>query len=180
MTFSQKDLYPLTYTMVWILWNVHLWFIRTTHSSIRLSLKSNLYCLISTVFWKYVGRPPQVSVDHNTLGTSEGRPTKTIGIAEAIGATGCKNFSSATPKIRSCPYCSFTTTIATQLSEHLRSHAVRELFPCPHCPFQCFQVESIRAHIRTHTGEKPFGCAYCSYRSAQKGNMKRHVLKHHT
>ncbi|XP_037796827.1 zinc finger protein 513-like [Penaeus monodon] len=122
----------------------------------------------------------KVSVDHNILGTSEGRPTKTIGIAEAIGATGCKNFSSATPKIRSCPYCPFTTTIATQLSEHLRSHAVRELFPCPHCPFQCFQVESIRAHIRTHTGEKPFGCAYCSYRSAQKGNMKRHVLKHHT
>lgn len=136
--------------------------------------------MINTAFWKYVGRPPQVSVDHNILGTSEGRPTKTIGIAEAIGATGCKNFSSATPKIRSCPYCPFTTTIATQLSEHLRSHAVRELFPCPHCPFQCFQVESIRAHIRTHTGEKPFGCAYCSYRSAQKGNMKRHVLKHHT
>ncbi|XP_053628359.1 protein tramtrack, beta isoform isoform X2 [Cherax quadricarinatus] len=107
--------------------------------------------------------------------------TKTIGLVEAQEAqvTQDPSINFMAPKIHYCPYCAFTTSITAKLTEHLRIHANKNLFPCPHCPFQAEQVDSIRTHIRTHTGEKPFACAHCSYRSAQKGNVKRHVLNHH-
>ncbi|XP_064092702.1 zinc finger and BTB domain-containing protein 12-like isoform X14 [Macrobrachium nipponense] len=121
----------------------------------------------------------------NPLG---GATTITISIEEAAGLlTKTTTLPSKTalssfyaPKTHYCPYCSFTTHVTAQLSEHLKAHTNRKPYPCPHCPFMAVQVESIRAHIRTHTGEKPFACAYCAYRSSQKGNMKRHVMKHHS
>ncbi|XP_068211044.1 longitudinals lacking protein, isoforms H/M/V-like isoform X17 [Palaemon carinicauda] len=126
-----------------------------------------------------------VSISSSVAAASDtGGATTTIGIKEVSGLK--ENLKTimgsfyAPARIHSCPYCSFTTQVTMQLSEHLKIHAGQRPYPCPHCPFVAVQVESIRAHIRTHTGEKPFACAHCSYRSSQKGNMKRHVMKHHS
>ncbi|XP_063607487.1 zinc finger protein 513-like [Penaeus indicus] len=53
------------------------------------------------------------------------------------------------------------------------------LHTCPRCSYTTSVTTNMKNHMLTHTDEKPFACDQCSYRSKQKGNLKRHIMTNH-
>lgn len=103
------------------------------------------------------------------------RPGRRSGVAEQSLAT-----ATASPtKIHQCSYCAYTTNVATNLKNHIRTHTGETPFKCMHCSYSSTTKQSLIYHVRTHTGEKPYACPHCSYRCTQLGSMKSHMFKHH-
>nr|XP_045614739.1 zinc finger protein 782-like [Procambarus clarkii] len=96
------------------------------------------------------------------------------------GTTGALKGFTNTSKIHQCTYCTYTTNVATNLRNHMRTHTGEKPFSCHYCSFRTTQKRNLKTHIRTHTGEKPYACAHCPYRSAWKGNLNAHILTHRT
>ncbi|XP_047478185.1 longitudinals lacking protein, isoforms H/M/V-like isoform X14 [Penaeus chinensis] len=92
-------------------------------------------------------RPPQMErrTDETASWTVEGRPNQSTYPRATISAM------SPYPRLHACPRCSYTTSVTTNMKNHML----------------------------THTDEKPFACDQCSYRSKQKGNLKRHIMTNH-
>nr|XP_027226095.1 zinc finger protein 513-like [Penaeus vannamei] len=59
------------------------------------------------------------------------------------------------------------------MSPYPRLHA------CPRCSYTTSVTTNMKNHMLTHTDEKPYACDQCSYRSKQKGNLKRHIMTNH-
>ncbi|XP_071514979.1 uncharacterized protein [Panulirus ornatus] len=93
--------------------------------------------------------------------------------------TGVWQGQDTTFKIRSCPYCSYSTSVATNLRNHMRTHTKEKPFSCSYCSYRSTTKDHLVKHICIHTGEKPYACPYCSYRAVQKGNLKNHILTRH-
>ncbi|XP_064092800.1 zinc finger and BTB domain-containing protein 14-like isoform X13 [Macrobrachium nipponense] len=147
-----------------------------------------------------VGLPPQAS----------GQPQQMVPHMDFTSADqGQRSSGSLEPvaRVHVCPYCSYTDTVAIEMSSHLRTHTSEKFFPCVFCPkkfvlkvdtvrhmrvhtgekpYSCrfcsarfTQLPHQRQHERRHTGEKPFSCHACPYQSAQKSGLNRHIRKHH-
>ncbi|XP_045113655.1 broad-complex core protein isoforms 1/2/3/4/5-like isoform X6 [Portunus trituberculatus] len=105
--------------------------------------------------------------------------------------TGCQETSregctrsgmsmAASAKIHCCPYCAYSTSVTTNLKNHMRTHTKEKPFSCTHCPYRAITKQTLEDHIKTHTGERPFSCPYCPYTAISKKRLKRHALKHTT
>lgn len=85
---------------------------------------------------------------------------------------------SSSAKIHVCPYCAYTTTISTNLMNHIRTHTGEKPFSCSLCSYKTKAKSNLKTHMLTHTGEKPFKCPYCSHCSTTNGNLKVHLQTH--
>ncbi|KAK7076010.1 hypothetical protein SK128_024993, partial [Halocaridina rubra] len=81
-------------------------------------------------------------------------------------------------KKRMCPFCSYSSSIKTNLDNHIRTHTGEKPFACPRCPYRSAQRYDVKKHYRIHTREKPFACPHCPHRTSQKSNLVAHVLTH--
>ncbi|KAK8744047.1 hypothetical protein OTU49_000980 [Cherax quadricarinatus] len=95
------------------------------------------------------------------------------------GGTGVWQGPAATYKMHSCPYCSYSSSVTTNLRNHMRTHTKEKPFACSYCSYRSTTKDHLMKHLCTHTGEKPYACPHCSYRAVQKGNLKNHILIHH-
>ncbi|XP_064093060.1 longitudinals lacking protein, isoforms H/M/V-like isoform X20 [Macrobrachium nipponense] len=84
-------------------------------------------------------------------------------------------YRSNSRKFLQCPYCSYFTTIMTNLKRHIRSHTGEKPFACPHCPYTSTRKETLSAHVRIHTGEKPFSCPRCHTRFKSQAHLRYHI-----
>ncbi|XP_069999387.1 zinc finger protein 497 [Penaeus vannamei] len=115
------------------------------------------------------------SIENMRLESDRKRPGRRTGVAEQSLTT-----TTASPsKIHQCSYCAYTTNVATNLKNHIRTHTGETPFKCMHCSYSSTTKQSLIYHVRTHTGEKPYACPHCSYRCTQLGSMKSHMFKHH-
>ncbi|XP_050687077.1 broad-complex core protein isoforms 1/2/3/4/5-like isoform X5 [Eriocheir sinensis] len=78
-----------------------------------------------------------------------------------------------------CPYCPYSTSVTTNLRNHMRTHTKEKPFACPECPYRSTTKDHLTKHMCTHTGERPFACTHCPYRTVQKGTLKNHMITHH-
>ncbi|XP_042233582.1 protein jim lovell-like isoform X6 [Homarus americanus] len=93
--------------------------------------------------------------------------------------TGVWPAQATTYKMHSCPYCSYSSSVTTNLRNHLRTHTKEKPFACSYCSYRSTTKDHLIKHLCTHTGEKPYACPHCSYRSVQKCNLKNHMMTHH-
>ncbi|XP_047478294.1 protein tramtrack, alpha isoform-like isoform X14 [Penaeus chinensis] len=96
------------------------------------------------------------------------------------GAAVSRKVHTTSGKIHQCSYCPYSTSVTTNLINHMRVHTGEKPFSCPHCPYRANQRTNLKTHIRKHTGEKPYVCSQCPYRSANKGSLDVHILTNHT
>ncbi|KAK8752266.1 hypothetical protein OTU49_017496 [Cherax quadricarinatus] len=121
--------------------------------------------------------PPQAGGPHSQQRVGLESDGQTAG---GRGPTGALKGFTNINKTHQCSYCAYTTNVATNLRNHMRTHTGEKPFSCHYCSFRTTQKRNLKTHIRTHTGEKPYACAHCPYRSAWKGNLNAHLLTHRT
>ncbi|KAA0186573.1 hypothetical protein HAZT_HAZT004258, partial [Hyalella azteca] len=56
----------------------------------------------------------------------------------------------------------------------------KKMLSCSYCSYKTSVKTNLRVHERTHTGEKPYTCPHCDYRSCQASNLKSHLIRHAT
>lgn len=82
-------------------------------------------------------------------------------------------------KTHRCPYCPYSSSITTNIFNHMRIHTGERPFSCPYCPYRANQRTNLKTHMRIHTGEKPYACSQCPYRSSNKGGLDTHMWTRH-
>ncbi|XP_064093107.1 zinc finger protein 513-like isoform X10 [Macrobrachium nipponense] len=87
-------------------------------------------------------------------------------------------FTPSAGKVHQCPYCLYTTSVTTNLRNHMRRHTGEKPFHCHQCSFQTVTRSNLNRHMLTHTGEKPFACSLCQYRASQKEHLNAHMFTH--
>ncbi|XP_045582586.1 protein tramtrack, beta isoform isoform X18 [Procambarus clarkii] len=103
-----------------------------------------------------------------------------VGSDTEKGGTGVWQGQATTYKMHLCHYCSYSSSVTTNLRNHMRTHTKEKPFACSYCSYRSTTKDHLVKHLCTHTGEKPYACPHCSYRAVQKGNLKNHILVHHT
>ncbi|KAK3886146.1 hypothetical protein Pcinc_009723 [Petrolisthes cinctipes] len=126
---------------------------------------------------------PQIS--SLTCEPIQGKNHFLVGLESDVEAAGGRGATPGLPrgftnsnKNHQCSICTYTTNVATNLRNHMRTHTGEKPFSCQYCTFRTTQKRNLITHIRTHTGEKPYACEHCPYRSAWKGNLNAHMLTH--
>ena len=82
-------------------------------------------------------------------------------------------------KILQCKFCDYSTTAATQLKEHERTHTGEKPETCAYCGQGFSSKRTRQNHERLHTGEKPYQCRYCDQAFVQRTSVNVHVQTHH-
>ena len=82
-------------------------------------------------------------------------------------------------KILQCKFCEYSTTAATQLREHERTHTGEKPETCAFCGQGFSSKRTRQNHERLHTGEKPYACRYCDQAFVQRTSVNVHVQTHH-
>lgn len=82
-------------------------------------------------------------------------------------------------RILQCKFCDYSTTAATQLKEHERTHTGEKPETCAFCGQGFSSKRTRQNHERLHTGEKPYACRYCDQAFVQRTSVNVHVQTHH-
>ncbi|XP_040066897.2 zinc finger protein 41-like [Ixodes scapularis] len=77
-----------------------------------------------------------------------------------------------------CRFCPHSSSSATDVAIHERTHTGERLFSCGVCERTFAHKPNLTAHVRIHTGEKPFKCNTCSRAFTQKGSLANHERTH--
>ncbi|XP_064092807.1 zinc finger and BTB domain-containing protein 14-like isoform X20 [Macrobrachium nipponense] len=120
-----------------------------------------------------VGLPPQASGQPQQMVTM---PTVPLEYCSVRGVMS----DNIPVKRHKCPYCEYSTDIASNLSNHVRMHTGEKPFSCSYCSLRFSHRSNLKSHIRTHTGEKPYACSLCSYRTNRSTTLKTHVFRFHS
>jgi len=79
----------------------------------------------------------------------------------------------------SCPSCSETFLVLSQLRQHMRTHNDLRPYKCMHCEKQYKQNAHLTQHVRTvHEGERPYRCLQCSKAFARRSHLVAHSATH--
>lgn len=114
-----------------------------------------------------------------TLGTTDWRRSSTSSAKTNEEREGLAGGVSSTRKGKKCPYCSYETSVKSNMDKHVMTHSGERPFACLYCPFKAIQRTNLESHMRRHTGEKPFACSLCPYSTTRKSILKEHVRSKH-
>ena len=80
------------------------------------------------------------------------------------------------------PGCTYTTTQARYVTEHMKTHTGEKPHKCTFegCNYATNGTGHLLRHMRTHTGEKPHKCTFegCTYATSQPTHLRAHMRKH--
>ncbi|XP_049632995.1 transcriptional repressor CTCFL [Suncus etruscus] len=79
-----------------------------------------------------------------------------------------------------CKLCDFTTSRASSLTRHMKTHTDEKTQACHLCPKTFRTISLLRNHINTHTGTKPYKCGDCDMAFVTSGELIRHQRYKHT
>ena len=79
---------------------------------------------------------------------------------------------------KKCDQCDYSTTFATTLKRHIRTHRGQKLHKCDLCGHLFHQAGNLKRHMLIHNGEKPHKCHYCNYSCSETGDLKKHMRTH--
>ena len=79
-----------------------------------------------------------------------------------------------TKRSNKCKQREFTSSYASGLRRHLKTHSGEKSNKCNQCDFASIQVAPLRTHLKTHSGEKSHECNQCDYASSRADNLRRH------
>ena len=66
-----------------------------------------------------------------------------------------------------CNQCEYTSSLASNLKRHLKTHSREKPNQCSRCVFASAQAGDLRRHSKTHSGEKSNKCNQCDYAPSQ-------------
>ena len=81
-------------------------------------------------------------------------------------------------KVHKCNQCMLTSTYASHLKAHQKTHCGEKSNKCNQCDFTSSQAGHLREHLKTHSGEKSNKCNQCDFASSQAGDSRRHLKTH--
>ena len=79
---------------------------------------------------------------------------------------------------KKCDQCDYSTTFATTLKRHIRTHGGQKLNKCDLCGHLFHQTGNLKRHMLIHNGEKPHKCRHCNYSCSETGDLKKHMRTH--
>nr|XP_027233503.1 zinc finger protein 665-like [Penaeus vannamei] len=80
-------------------------------------------------------------------------------MAVGRGATGGEKTTPSVAKLRQCPYCSYSTTVTTNLKNHLCTHTKEKPYACDRCSY---------THLEEPEHETGFCGLPCSFRGSER------------
>ncbi|GFY45548.1 zinc finger protein [Trichonephila inaurata madagascariensis] len=89
-----------------------------------------------------------------------------------------KHPSTRTDLRHQCPECSYSTSITTNMRNHMLTHSGEKPHACPRCHKRFSREETLRQHLVVHTGEKKHVCDTCGKKFNQKSALQRHARLH--
>ncbi|XP_047492016.1 zinc finger protein 513-like [Penaeus chinensis] len=95
------------------------------------------------------------------------------------GAPGAENDHSTVTKKRMCLHCPYSTNVATNFRNHMRTHTGEKPFSCSFCPYSAITKDNLKRHIRGHTRESSFECPMCPFKCIDKSAIMNHMVTHH-
>jgi uncharacterized Zn-finger protein len=86
--------------------------------------------------------------------------------------------SNQVAKVRTCYFCSKSSTQFSDLNIHMRQHTKEVPFKCGFCKKKYIRQQYLTLHIASHTNEKPFSCSQCNQEFKTNSHLKRHMVSH--
>ena len=81
-------------------------------------------------------------------------------------------------KANKCYMCEFASSYSSILKTHLKTHIGDVSKKCNQCDCASSQACHLRTHLKTHTGENSIKCNQCDFASSQAGNLRTHLEAH--
>lgn len=137
-------------------------------STLKAQIQTSSFLLLHyNVTLSMMGIPQQVGLDSVCLTMPERSPAR-----ERAHTTSGKGQ-------HQCTYCSYSTSIRTNFSNHMRIHTGEKPFTCQVCPYRSNQKTNLKTHMRTHSGEKPHMCSKCPFSCSSRITLVTHMWSRH-
>ena len=80
-----------------------------------------------------------------------------------------------TKRSNKCKQREFTSSYASGLRRHLKTHSGEKSNKCNQCDFASSRADNLRKHLKTHSGEKSNKCKQCDYASSYAHHLRTHL-----
>ena len=76
-----------------------------------------------------------------------------------------------------CNQCDYTSSHASNLRSHMKTHSGDKSKKCNQCNYASSQASNLRTHLKTHGGDKSNIFNQCDYASSQVSNLRSHIYE---
>ena len=81
-------------------------------------------------------------------------------------------------KLNRCDQCELSFARTSTLQDHKRIHSGEKPNKCDQCDFSTSRATTLKIHNRMHTGEKPYKCNDCEFVCVSSSNLHHHMKTH--